>query len=495
VRSRQIAFTALVLAAVCVVLIPTVRVQSGAADAACSVRAYVMNPAPISVPPYSIPFPATAAPTPVVRGTGTERTLTVTGRADVAHAPDTAYVDVRLTTSGPDAQSASCANERAYDALRARLGPMPVVGISTYPSMQAPTTYLAHATPPPAGTSPQPASSPGWFSHRYLRLQTTPARWRDAVAAVEAVHGTVTTVQFALNDLVAVHELAAGPAMRDALATAGEAARSEHAALGPLLRVEAAEVLRNATSTPMPVGTAIASGGNAPEPVRVRASVTATFALGTAARADRPVAALIVVHPLGFASGPLAFANLAASFSDQGNDRAALLYRHESAYDALWAKLRALGITAAQVPNSSPGVAENRPAPSASPGPTFAYRLYREVHVNGVPIATLQQVVGAFTGTGATTADVTFVVSDRTPIVVAASADVRRNGSAEARAIASAAGFRLADEPYVQMIGYPQAQVSIYRTQIGSADHPTIFEPPAAIEGWQRANIVYAATR
>ncbi len=399
---------------------------------------------------------------------------------------------MRLTTSGPDTTSASCANERAYEALQARLGATHAVGISTFPSLQTRTTYLARVTPPPAGASPQPGLAPGWYSHRYLRLQTTPARWRDAVAAIEAVHGTASTVQFALNDLAALHELAAGAAMREAAASARGVAGAEHVQLGPLLRVEAAAVERSAIAAPTAVGTALANAASEREPVNVRTSLTATYAI---APADRPAAALIVVHPLGFASGAPTFANLSVTFTDGDNDRAALLYRHESAYDALWAKLRAAGIATAQVPNSAPGVTENRPVPSASPGPSFAYRLYREVHVNAVPLPTLQQVVAAFTAAGATTADVTFAVGDGRQIAAAALADVRRNASAEARAIASAAGLRIVDEPYSQMIGAPQTQLTIYRTSIGSADRTTIFEPPATIEGLQRAFVVYAAAR
>jgi uncharacterized protein YggE len=501
--SRQTAaLIAVGTVAAIVALLPTVRAESAAADAPCSVGAYVFRPTTGPETAYS-----TVAPTPSIQGAGAERTLTVTGAGYVERAPDTAYLDVRISASGADAVSASCANERAYTALRTKLAPRRVDDVVSFPGQ---STYLGRVTPAPAGASLPPGLAPGWVASRFLRIVTTPgAPLRDAVAAVEAVHGTATTVQYALTDRGAAYELALASAMRDAASQASAAAHSGQLRLGPLVRVEVAGTESSSTAPPAPLAAALAT--TTVSPVLVRASLTATFALAAAANASQPAAALVVVHPYGMASRPPEYANLSVDFSDRDNDRTALLYRHETAYDALWTKLRALGIDPSQVPNSVPQAIPNRtpvalppaavpgfqqpPLPSTSPMPFYAYALFRQVRVNAVPIAKVSAVIGAFAAGGANVAEVTFSVGDRTAMVAEANADVRRNGAAQAKAVASAAGLRLVEPPYVQIIGYPLAEVTIWRTSIGSADHPRIFEPPSRIEGFLHANIVYAVAR
>jgi uncharacterized protein YggE len=437
----------------CVALAPAVRAQSAAADVPCAMRAY--ETIPTLTPPYAIGNLPTAEPTPAVQGTGAERTLSVPGFGSTAHAPDTVYVDVRLTTSGPDAIGASCANERGYDALRRALGAVSVTGLSNAFAFRPQTTSVVRAATPPPGASPQPAAAPVWYVHRLLRVRTTPARWRDVVTAVQSAHGTVTSVQFALNDAGALHELSVADALRDAVARAPEIARSQHAVLGPMLRIETSTANRAATSASSSLESVLETLVATPQPVSVRSIVTATFALGAPPSAAKGAAALIIVHPLAIASRPPELASIVVTFTDSDNDRAALLYRHESAYDALWAKLTALGVTAAQVPQTSPRVVANRPAPTTAPAsprpsspPSFAFSLSRDVTVNAIPVAQLQQVVAAFAAAGGKSIDVTFQVRDRPSLVAASTAEVRRNGLAQARAIASAAGLRLVPDPY-----------------------------------------------
>lgn len=485
-----------------VALVPVVRAESVAADAPCSVPAYVTRLTSVPRPAFPTPTPA---PAPSVQGTGSERTLIVTGAGSAKRAADTAYLEVRIAASAADAASAACANERTYTALRTNLGPLRLDDIATFPGA---TTSVSRGTPPPGGAA-QPS---GWVSSRALRIVATPGtQLRDAVAAVGAVHGTATSVQFGLTERAATYELALASAMRDAAAQASAAARSANVRLGPLVRVDIAPIEPYSTAAPFPLTAAFATGVPSPDPVEVRASVTATFAVASAANAARPVAALLVVHPYGLASRQPELANLSIDFSDRDNDRTAMLYRHETAYDALWAKLRALGLDPSQVPNSVPQAIPNRtpaplppgaspaypqpPLPSAAPTPFYAYILYRQVRVNALPIAKVQAVVGAFAEAGAKTAEVTFSVGDRTSMVAAANADMRRNGVAQAKAVASAAGLRLVEPPYVQTMGYPSSEAMIWRTPIGSPEHPRSFEPPARIDGWLQANIIYAAAR
>lgn len=488
-----------------VALVPAVHAARAADAPACTPAARVTDRYFPASPFFSY---ATAAPTPSFEGTGAERTLTVRGTGSVERPPDTAYLGVRLAATGSDAVSARCEVDRAYDALRAKLGPVKVQDAGMFPGA---STTLSRATPPPAGTAPVPTPAPVWVSVRELRIVTVPgAELQNVTTAVAAVHGTVTSVQYGVTDREPAYEAALTSAMRDAAAQAKTIAAGQHARAGPVVRVDVAAIEWSSAGTSISVTPPLASNLPAPSAVAVNASVRATFPILPPTSGAQSRAALIVVHPSGVVSRLPELANLSVDFSDRDNDRTAMLYRHETAYDALWAKLRALEIDPRQVPNSLPQAVPNRtpgptmpgsmpvlaqPHPSASPTPYAAFVLHRQVHVNAVPLAKLPAVIAAFAAAGATTAEVMFSVADRTAAVAAANADLRRNASLQANAVARAAGLRLVEPPYLQGPGYPVTDATITRTAIGSPDQPRRFEPPARLEGSLSATVVYAATR
>ncbi len=486
-------------------LVPAVHAARAADAPACTPAARVTEryfpPSPFFANPAT-------APTPSFEGTGAARALTVTGTGWVERAPDTAYLGVRLVGRGSDAVSARCEVDRAYDALRAKLGPVKVQDAGMFPGV---STTLSRATPPPAGTTPAPTPAPVWVSVRELRVVTVPgAELQNVTAAVAAVHGTVTSVQYGVTDREPAYEAALSSAMRDAAAQANTIATGQHARAGPLVRADVAAIEWSSAGPGISVTPALASTLPTPSAVAVHASVRATFPILTAAPGASSRAALIVVHPSGVVSRLPELAYLSVDFSDRDNDRTAMLYRHETAYDALWAKLRALEIDPSQVPNSVPQAVTNRapgtilpgsmpvlaqPQPSASPTPFAAFVLYRQVRVNALPLAKLPAVIAAFAAAGATTAEVTFSVADRASAVAAANADLRRNATLQANAVARAAQLRLVEPPYLQSPGYPVTDATITRTAIGSPDQPRRFEPPARLEGSLSATVVYAATR
>ena len=485
-------------------VVPLARAERALADAPCLPAARPWRLNTLQPPAY-----ATALPTPSFQGAGLQRTLTVTGRGTAERAPDTAYLDVQLVAKAPDAATAACQNERAYVALRAKVGAAAVQdGSTTFPGGGP---YVSRAAPQ-AGASRPPAAR--WVATRIVRIVAAPPKLADALAAVEAVHGTTVDVQYGLVDREAAYEAALATAMRDAAEQAAQVAASEHVQVGRVARVDVTGIEASSAGPAVPyaAGTARAS----PQPVAVRATATVTFPVGADVSGARPDVALIAVHPLGSASRAPDFGSVNVEFVDRGNDRTALLYRHESAYDALWAKLRTLGIAPAQMTTAGPQaignpvVTTSPPVPPpglllpgvpqytlpiASPTPYLAYTLFRFVRVDGIPVANLNHVIAAFAEAGADSAEVSFSVADRSSVVAEANANLRRNAAAQAQTVAAAAGLRIVEPPYVEGTGYPLVQASIARTSIGTPQQPRSFEAPARIDAPIRGTFVFAATR
>jgi len=448
-------------------------------------------------------------PTPSFEGSSAERAVAVTGTASALKSPDTAYLDVRFVTQGPDAATAACANERAIAALRAQL---PAAQIADAPVFfSGAQTVLARTPPPPAGSSAAPSAAPRWISSRLLRIVTAPgAELQNAAKAAVASQGTLDSLRYGVTDREPAYQDALRSAIRDAMDQARSVAASQHLQAGRLVRIEVAAIEPSSVGQSIAPGPALDPAARV-DPIAVHASVRAVFPLVTSARTGGHAAALIVLHPFGLVSRLPEIASVNVEFSDRGNDRTALLYRQETAYDALWGKLRALGIQPSQVPISSPQIVANRraeqippeilaqlprpPGPIPSPTPFVAYSLSRQVHVNAVPVAQLPAVIAAFAGAGATSADVTFSVIDRASAVAAANTALHQNASALAKTVASAAGLRLVEPPYFQTQGYPAIDASIFRTPLGSPDQPRRFEPPARLSGFLTATVVYAGTR
>jgi uncharacterized protein YggE len=503
-RNASTLFLVAGLAAV-VALVPTARAGRAAPELPCTPAAYAAQLTSFSSASFGS---ATAVPTPSFEGTGAERTVTVTGTGAVERPPDTAYLDVRLVANGVDAASAACVNERAYAALRAKLAPTQVENGAIFPGPQA---FVARPTPPPAGSSAAPVSAPLWVSSRPVRIVAAPgAELQNAAKTVVALGGTLESLHYAVTDREPAYEGALAAAVRDAAEQARTIAASERLRAGRIVRVEVAVLETSSAGTNVVPGAALEPGVRL-EPVAVHASVRATFPLVKTASGAQPGGALIVLHPYGLVSRLPEIANLNVEFTDRDNDRTAMLYRHETAYDALWAKLRALGIVSSQVPSSTPQTLANRragegpaelvgplaqpPRPTGPPTPFVAYSLYRLVRVTAVPVDKVPAVMAAFAEAGGKTADVTFSVADRASVLAVANAALRRNAASLAKTVASAAGLRLVEPPYIQNIGYPAVDATIFRTLIGSPDRPRSFEPPARLYGFLSATVVYAATR
>ncbi len=169
---------------------------------------------------------------------GPERsTITVSGQADVDHAPDQATVGFSIVSNDDGAPRATSANNSVYNALVAKLA---ALGIG--PAAVKTTSYNVSFNPRPPNPNPQFAQRYGFVVSRYVTA-TTP-RTDQVGAVIDAGIGagvtSVGSVTFGLKDNRAVYRQALSAAIADAAAQAQALADAAHVRIVRILSIGSA---------------------------------------------------------------------------------------------------------------------------------------------------------------------------------------------------------------------------------------------------------------
>jgi hypothetical protein len=163
--------------------------------------------------------------------------ITVTGQADVDHAPDQATVGFSIATNDDNAAHATSANNGIYNALVAKLG-----GLGIAPAAIKTTSYNVSFNPRPPNPNPQFAQRYGYVVSRYVTV-TTP-RTDQVGALIDAGIGAgvtnVGSVNFGLRDNRGVYRQALGAAVADASAQAQALADAAHVRILRILSIGSA---------------------------------------------------------------------------------------------------------------------------------------------------------------------------------------------------------------------------------------------------------------
>lgn len=168
---------------------------------------------------------------------GSERlpaVITVTGQADVDHAPDQATVSFSVITNDDNATRATSANNSAYNALVAKLGAAGV-GASQIRTDSYDVTFNAH----PAEPNPQYAQRYGYVVSRNVSATTPNAAGVGAVidAGISAGVTNVGAVSFGIKNNRGAYNQALAAAVADADQQAHALAGAAHVRIVRILSI------------------------------------------------------------------------------------------------------------------------------------------------------------------------------------------------------------------------------------------------------------------
>jgi hypothetical protein len=162
--------------------------------------------------------------------------ITVSGQADVDHAPDQATVSFSIVTNDDNATRATSANNSAYNALVAKLG-----GAGVAASQIRTESYDVAFNPHPAQPNPQFAQRYGYIVTRNVSATTPNTAGVGAVidAGISAGVTNVGAVSFGIKNNRGAYNQALAAAVADADQQAHALADAAHVRIVRILSIGA----------------------------------------------------------------------------------------------------------------------------------------------------------------------------------------------------------------------------------------------------------------
>lgn len=192
-------------------------------------------------------------------------TITVTGQADVDHAPDQATVSFSIVTNDDNATRATSANNSAYNTLVAKLG---AAGV---PAAQIKTAaFDVSFNQRPTTPNPEFAQRFGYVVTRSVAVTTpnTSAVGHVIDAGIAAGNTTVGAVNFGIKNDRGTYNQALAAAVADADAQAHALADAAHVRIVRILSIGSASSVPGPRPGPMFARMAVA----APVPTEIQPS-------------------------------------------------------------------------------------------------------------------------------------------------------------------------------------------------------------------------------
>jgi len=205
-------------------------------------------------------------------------TLTVAGEGNVARQPDRATLGVTLVSNSDDAQSATSANNKTYATLVSHMATLHVAESSIQTG-----SYDVTFVPKPEPSAQYKPPRTGFIVTRRLQItiDDLTAVGRAVDAAVAAGVTGIDGVAFGLRDPRNAYADALAAAMQDADLQASALAKSAHARLGAIRRIDAVRTLPAPSQS---AGVLLRAAAPVPTELRpsqieIHATVNVTYAL------------------------------------------------------------------------------------------------------------------------------------------------------------------------------------------------------------------------